>query len=160
MSQAGTRWGAPTAHQVGMIATHWNKGWIIENNRLHDTKSSAITLGKDATTGHNTWSAKPEKFGQTHYVEATLRAIEHGWNEENLGAHVVRNNEIFNCEQTGMCGSMGCAFSEIYNNHIYNIWVKRQFTGAEIAGIKFHAAIDTHLHDNYIHHCQRGIWLD
>src|SRR3989339_1653169 len=28
ISQAATQWGAPTAEQVGMIATHWNKGWI------------------------------------------------------------------------------------------------------------------------------------
>lgn len=26
VSQAASQWGAPTAHQVGMVATHWNKG--------------------------------------------------------------------------------------------------------------------------------------
>jgi hypothetical protein len=55
---------------------------------------------------------------------------------------------------------MGAAFSVIENNHIYNIWTKRQFTGAEIGGIKFHAAIDTKIEKNHIHDTGRGIWLD
>jgi hypothetical protein len=55
---------------------------------------------------------------------------------------------------------MGAAFSVIENNHIYNIWTKRQFDGAEIAGIKFHAAIDTKIEKNRIHDVGRGIWLD
>jgi hypothetical protein len=72
----------------------------------------------------------------------------------------VRNNEIFNCEQTGICGSMGAAFSVIENNHIHDIWTKRQFSGAEIGGIKFHAAIDTKIEMNRIHDVGRGVWLD
>ena len=33
-------------------------------------------------------------------------------------------------------------------------------TGAEIAGIKMHAAIDTIIRKNHIHNCMRGLWLD
>jgi hypothetical protein len=55
---------------------------------------------------------------------------------------------------------MGAAFSVIENNHIYNIWTKRQFSGAEIGGIKFHAAIDTKIEKNRIHDTGRGLWLD
>lgn len=160
ISQAATQWDAPTAHQIGMVATHWNKGWIIEDNVIHDTKCSGITLGKEESTGHNVWSKNMTKDGSLHYIETTFRAIEHHWDKEHVGSHIVRNNIIYNCEQCGICGSMGCSFSEVYNNHIYNIWVKRQFDGAEISGIKFHAAIDTKIYDNNIHDCQRGIWLD
>ena len=32
---------------------------------------------------------------------------------------VIRNNTIFNCGQTGICGSLGAVFSRIENNHIY-----------------------------------------
>jgi hypothetical protein len=163
ISQAATQWGAPTAEQVGMIATHWNKGWIIENNIIHDSKCSGITLGKERGTGHNVWSADSENInrdGNIHYIEVLFRVLRNGWNKENIGSHIVRNNTIYNCEQTGMCGSMGAAFSRIENNHIYNIWTKRQFSGAEIGGIKFHAAIDTYIGGNRIHNCGRGIWLD
>jgi hypothetical protein len=163
ISQAATQWGAPTAEQVGMIATHWNKGWIIEDNIIHDSKCSGITLGKERGTGHNVWSADAENVnrdGNIHYIEVLFRVLRNGWNKENIGSHIVRNNTIYNCEQTGICGSMGAAFSTIENNHIYNIWTKRQFSGAEIGGIKFHAAVDTYIGRNRIHNCGRGIWLD
>jgi hypothetical protein len=160
ISQAATQWAAPTAEQIGMIATHWNKGWIIENNVIHDSKCSGITLGKERGTGHNVWLADQSLDGSLHYIEVTFRTLRNGWSKENIGSHIVRNNEIFNCEQTGMCGSMGAAFSLIENNHIYNIWTKRQFNGAEIGGIKFHAAIDTRLIKNRIHNAGRAIWLD
>jgi hypothetical protein len=55
---------------------------------------------------------------------------------------------------------MGAAFSLVENNHIHHIWTKRQFSGAEIAGIKFHAAIDTRICGNRIHRVGRGIWCD
>jgi hypothetical protein len=160
VSQAATQWAAPTAEQIGMIATHWNKGWIIENNVIHDSKCSGITLGKERGTGHNVWLADQSLDGSLHYIEVTFRTLRNGWSKANTGSHIVRNNEIFNCEQTGMCGSMGAAFSLIENNHIYNIWTKRQFNGAEIGGIKFHAAIDTRLIKNRIHNAGRAIWLD
>ncbi len=163
ISQAATQWGAPTAEQVGMIATHWNKGWIIENNVISDSKCSGITLGKERGTGHNVWSndkGNVNRDGNIHYIEVTFNVLRNGWNKENIGSHIVRNNTIFNCEQTGICGSMGAAFSTIENNHIYNIWTKRQFAGAEIGGIKFHAAIDTQIRKNRIHDCGRGLWLD
>jgi hypothetical protein len=160
ISQAATQWAAPTAEQVGMIACHWNKGWIIENNVISDSKCSGITLGKERSTGHNVWSADPGIDGSIHYIEVVFRTLRNGWNKDHIGSHIVRNNRIFNCEQTGICGSMGAAFSTIENNHIYNIWTKRQFDGAEIAGIKFHAAIDAVVRKNRIHDCGRGFWFD
>ena len=160
ISQAATQWGAPTAEQIGMIATHWNKGWIIENNVISNSKCSGITLGKERSTGHNVWSADKSYDGSIHYIETTFKTLRHGWNKDNIGSHIVRNNTIFDCEQTGICGSMGAAFSTIENNHIYNIWTKRQFRGAEIGGIKFHAAIDAIVRKNRIHDCGRGLWLD
>lgn len=160
ISQAATQWGAPTAEQIGMIATHWNKGWIIENNVISNSKCSGITLGKERSTGHNVWSADKSIDGSIHYIETTFRTLRHGWNKDNVGSHIIRNNEIFDCEQTGICGSMGVAFSTIENNHIHDIWTKRQFDGAEIGGIKFHAAIDATIKKNRIHNCGRGLWLD
>jgi len=160
ISQAATQWAAPTAEQIGMIATHWNKGWIIENNVIRNSKCSGITLGKERETGHNVWSADQSLDGSIHYIEVVFRTLRNGWSKENTGSHIIRNNEISDCEQTGICGSMGAAFSLVENNHIHDIWTKRQFSGAEIAGIKFHAAIDTRIIKNRIHDVGRGIWLD
>ena len=160
ISQAATQWAAPTAEQIGMIATHWNKGWIIENNKIHDSRCSGITLGKEKSTGHNVWLADPSIDGSVHYIEVIFKALRAGWNKETIGSHIVRNNEIYNCEQTGICGSFGAAFSTIENNHIHHIWTKRQFGGAELAGVKFHGAIDLMLRKNRVNDCGRGFWLD
>ncbi len=160
MSHAATQWAAPTAEQIGLIGTHWSKGWIIENNVISDSKCSGMTLGKERGTGHNVWNKDPRKDGSIHYNEVILRALDIGWSREKIGSHIVRNNVIFNCEQTGMCGSLGPIFSLIENNHIYNIWTKRQFTGAEMGGIKLHAAIDVVIRNNRIHNTGRGMWMD
>lgn len=160
MCQAATQWAAPTAEQIGLIGTHWSKGWIIENNVISDSRCSGVTLGKDRKTGHNVWTNDPSKGGATHYNEVIVRALDAGWSREKIGSHIVRNNIIFNCGQTGICGSLGAAFSQITNNHIYNIWTKRQFTGAEMAGIKLHAAIDVLIKSNRLHNTGRGLWMD
>ncbi|MCX7044802.1 MAG: right-handed parallel beta-helix repeat-containing protein [Candidatus Sumerlaeota bacterium] len=160
LCQAATQWAAPTAEQIGLIGTHWSKGWIIENNEISDSKCSGITLGKDRKTGHNVWTNDPKKDGATHYNEVIVRALEAGWSRGKIGSHIVRNNVIHDCEQTGICGSLGGVFSQITGNHIYNIWTKRQFTGAEIAGIKIHASIDMLIKGNRIHGAARGMWMD
>jgi len=160
MSHAATQWAAPTAEQIGLIGTHWSRGWIIENNVISDSKSSGITLGKDRATGHNVWTKDPSKDGAIHYNEVIERALKAGWSRENTGSHIVRNNVIRDCEQAGIAGSLGAVFSLIENNHIYNIWVKRQFAGAEIGGIKLHGAIDVVIRGNRVHNAGRGLWLD
>jgi hypothetical protein len=160
MSQAATQWAAPTAEQIGLIGTHYSKGWIIEDNVIHDSKCSGLTLGKDRASGHNVWLKNPEKDGATHYNEVIQRALDAGWSKETVGSHIVRNNTIYNCGQTGMCASLGAIFSTIENNHIYNIWTKRLFKGMEIAAIKIHGPIDVTITNNHLHNAGRGLWMD
>ncbi len=154
MQQAATQWAAPTAEQIALIGTHWSKGWIIENCMISDSKCVGITLGKDRASGHNNAESADG------YNEVVRRALENGWSKQNIGSHIVRNNTIYNCGAAGICGSMGGAFSQITDNHIYNICMNKPFGGAEMAGIKLHAAIDTLIRNNRIRHCIRGIWLD
>jgi len=160
MSQAATQWAAPTAEQPGLIGTHWSKGWIIENNIISNSKSVGITLGKDRATGHNVWMHNKLKDGATHYNEVIFRALDAGWSKELIGSHTVRHNVIFDCGQAGIVGSLGAAFSTIHDNHIYDIYTKRTYTGAEMGGIKIHASIDMLIEHNRIHNAFIGIWLD
>lgn len=161
ISQAATQWGAPTAEQVGMVATHWCKGWIIEDNVIRNSRANGITLGKERSSGHNLDVNDSRLDGTLHYIEVIFNTLRKGWSKERVGSHIVRNNVISDCEQTGICGSMGAAFSEIYGNHIYNILAKQQFGGAEMGGIKLHGAIDVYIHHNRIHRSGNyGIWLD
>jgi alpha-L-arabinofuranosidase len=55
---------------------------------------------------------------------------------------------------------MGAAFSTVEGNVIHEIHVRRLFTGAEMAGIKFHAPIDSVIRNNRIYRTHRGLWLD
>ena len=160
MAQAATPWAPPTADQPGLIGAHWSKGWIIENNIIHDAKCSAISIGKEASTGNNYRTFRKDKPGYQYQLESVFAASKIGWSKEKIGSHIVRGNTIYDCGQNGIVGHLGCVFSEIYNNHIYNIALKREFYGHEIAGIKLHAAIDTQIHHNHIHDCSLGLWLD
>ncbi|HBY59548.1 MAG TPA: right-handed parallel beta-helix repeat-containing protein [Solibacterales bacterium] len=160
LAHAATQWAAPTAEQIALIGTHWSKGWIIENNTISDSKCSCVTLGKERATGHNVWVKNPKKDGATHYNEVILRALEIGWSRDNIGSHIVRGNTIFNCEQAGIAGSLGAIHSRITGNHIYSVWRRRQFTGAEMGGIKLHGAIDVLIEGNRIHNTGRGLWMD
>ncbi|MDZ7834826.1 MAG: right-handed parallel beta-helix repeat-containing protein [Alkalibacterium sp.] len=160
MAQAATPWTPPTADQPGLIGPHWSKGWIIENNDIHDAKCSGISMGKEHSTGDNYSSKRRDKPGYHYQIETVFEAEKAGWSKEKVGSHIIRNNVIHDCGQNGVVGHLGCIFSEVSGNHIYNIAIKRQFYGHEIAGIKLHAAIDTQIEDNRIHDCTLGIWLD
>jgi hypothetical protein len=155
LEHAATPWAPPTAEQIGLIGTHWSKGWVIEDNTVRYSVCTCVTLGKHGDEFDNTSANSSEG-----YVETIKRGLAAGWSRENIGGHIVRNNRISHCEQAGIVGSMGAAFSTITGNEIHDIHIRRLFTGAEMAGIKIHAPIDTLISNNHIHHVKRGIWLD
>ena len=160
IAHAATPWAPPTADQIGMIGPHWAKGWIIENNIIHDARCSAVSLGKEISTGHNVYSRYHRKPGYNYQYEAMLAGYRMGWRKENIGSHIVRNNIIYNCGQNGVVGHMGGSYSEIYGNEIYDIGNRNEFWGHELGAIKLHALIDTQIHHNLIHDCHMGVWLD
>ena len=155
MQHAATNWAPPTAEQMGLVGTHWSRGWIIENNVVQYSKCVGIALGKygDEFDNRDTESAEG-------YVGTIKRALAFGWNKGTIGGHLVRNNTIAYCEQAGIVGSMGCAFSTIQGNTIHDIHIHRLFSGAEMAGIKFHGAIDVQIMNNHIYQSCLGVWLD
>jgi hypothetical protein len=160
LAQAACPWTPPTAGQPGLIGPNWAKGWIIEDNVIHDAKCSAVSLGKEASTGDNYATLRGDKPGYQYQLESVFAARQIGWDREHVGSHVVQRNTIFDCGQNGVVGHLGCVFSTIEDNHIYNIGLKREFYGYEIAGIKLHAAIDVEIRHNRIHDCSLGTWLD
>jgi len=161
LRQAAPQWAPPTACQEGLIGPHWSKGWIIENNHICESKCVGISLGTPVGTGHARVRGFHTKGGTQREQEVIFRALhDGGWHKDRVGGHIVRNNVIHDCEQAGIAGHMGGAFSEICGNRIYNIHHKRLRHGAEVAGIKLHAALDTQIRENIIYNCYRGLWLD
>jgi len=160
LAQAACPWTPPTADQPGLIGPNWAKGWIIEDNDIHDAKCSAVSIGKEASTGNNYSTERGDKPGYQYQLESVFLAQQLGWDREHIGSHIIRRNRIHDCGQNGVVGHLGCVFSTIEDNHIWNIAVKREFYGHEIGGIKLHAAIDVLIRHNRIHDTSLGIWLD
>jgi alpha-N-arabinofuranosidase len=155
LEDAATPWAPPTAEQIGVIGPHWSKGWIIENNVIRNSICSGISQGKYGDQWDNTSANSAEG-----YVKTIERALADGWSKETVGHHMVRGNTIYDCGQTGIVGSLGAAFSTVAGNTIHDIHVRRAFSGAEIAGIKFHGAIDVQIDHNQIYRTPLGLWLD
>ena len=159
--KAATQWAPPTALQEGMIAPHWSKGWIIEDCEVFESKCSGISLGKYRQKGNdNKWLNWKYKDGTQTERECICQAQAEGWSKETIGSHIIRRCNIHDCGQTGIVGHLGGVFSLIEDNHIHHINNKQNLAGAEIGGIKMHAAIDTVIRRNHIHNCTRGLWLD
>lgn len=161
VEKAATTWAPPAAYQDGMVGPHWSKGWIIEDCEISNSKCAGISLGKyyDPENDHY-FTNKHVKSPTQMERDAVCRGQYHGWLKENVGSHIVRRCHIHHCEQAGIVGRMGCVFSVIEDNHIHHINNMQQLGGAEISGIKFHAAIDVIFRRNHIHHSTMGIWCD
>lgn len=161
VKQAATQWAPPTAYQDGMVGPHWSKGWIIEDCEISDSRCSGISLGKYLQPeNNNKWTTKYTKDGTQTERDNIMQAQFEGWTKEAIGSHIVRRCNIHDCGQTGIVGHLGGVFSVIEDNHIHHINNKQDLAGAEIGGIKMHAAIDVIYRRNHIHHCTRGLWLD
>jgi alpha-L-arabinofuranosidase len=155
LRHAATPWAPPTAGQIGLVSAYWCKGWIIENNDIGYSRCSGVALGKYS----DEWDNRAESA--EGYVGTLTRALTNGWNKATVGSHIVRNNRIHHCEQTGIVGSLGCSFSTVTGNEIHDIYVIRHWSGAEMAGIKFHGAIDVEISGNHIYRSGTfAIWLD
>lgn len=161
VTKAATQWAPPTAYQEGMVGPHWSKGWIIEDCEISHSKCSGISLGKYLQKNNdNKWLHKKYKDGTQTERDCICQAQVEGWSKENIGSHIIRRCNIHDCGQTGIVGHLGGVFSIIEDNHIHHINNKQNLAGAEIGGIKMHAAIDVIIRRNHIHNCTRGLWLD
>ena len=157
LRQAATPWAGAMSEQVGLIGTHWSKGWIIENNDIHHSMCTGVTLGRYELPKNEFPAATAPGF-----VKSIELALRDGWSKETVGSHIVRNNHISHCEKNAIHGSLGSPFCEISGNDIHDIARTGWVFGADTGGIKFLGGVDMVIRDNHIHHCggAAGIWLD
>ena len=136
-------WAPPGSHQKGAIVANWGDNWIIENCEISDAKCVGISLGYVPGI-----SSQPAALGE-------------------YGRHLVRNNTIRRCGQSGIAGHRGAAQCIIEGNLVEEINYRSEFGGWETAAIKFHAPINTIIRNNCIRKVRGphsggayGIWLD
>ena len=156
MRHAAPNYAYPLIEQRALIGVHWSKGWIIENNTISHSINAGISLGLSA--GADYYEKHLPEGALTPEQFETLRSKEN--RKGVVGSHIVRNNEVSYCEQVGIVGIHGAIFSKILNNHVHHIHVQNRFTGAELAGIKFHFTVDTLIAGNRVHDTNRALWLD
>jgi len=151
---AGPNWAPPTCEQVGIVGTHWSRGWVIEDCEVHGSPCTGITLGKYGDEFDNNAESA------AGYHRTITLAIQNGL--DRVGHHTVRRCRIYDCGQAGICGSLGAVFSTVEDCEIYSCYWKKPFGGAEMGGIKIHGAVDFTIANCRIHHCgmHGGIWLD
>ena len=156
MRHAATPWAGAMSEQVGLIGTHWSKGWVIEENIISHSVGTGVTLGRCALDG-----PMPPATAEG-YVESIEQALADGWSREKIGSHVVRNNHISHCEKNGIHGSLGGIFSLIEGNMIHDIALRGWLGGHDICGLKLLGSHDTIIRNNHIFRCGTtgGVWLD
>lgn len=165
LEKSATNWAPPSAEQPGLIGTRWGKGWLIENNTIRYSRCSGIALGRP-TFGHSHHYQKmpPRIYAEEGGGQSVQQLADYfenaSWDKDATGYHVIRNNHIHHCGQTGIVGCSGGAFSLIEGNEIHDICVDETFEGDEMAGIKLHFANDAVLRHNHIYRTIRGLWLD
>ncbi len=159
MRHGATPWSGAMSEQIGLIGTHWSKGWIIENNVISHSMNTGITLGRYDL---GEFGIAMPAVSAPGFVQSCELALEHGWSNGKIGSHAVRNNHISHCEKNGIHGSLGGIFSTIEGNTICDIAVRGWIGGPDVAGLKLLGSHDTLIRRNHIHRCGgvAGIWLD
>ncbi|KAA6300380.1 MAG: hypothetical protein EZS26_003478 [Candidatus Ordinivivax streblomastigis] len=133
--------------QAGAISTYGGLKWIIQNNTVINARSIGIDIG----LGCGGWGGF-DKTVRTHYSKTN-----------QYGSHIVRNNYIAKCGQSGIVGILSWN-SQILNNRIEDTNYRDEFAGDETAAIKIHLGNTSVIKGNYIKtakgHNTAGIWMD
>ena len=156
LRHAATPWAPPTAEQIGLIGTHWSKGWIIENNVISHSICSGIALGKYGDQWDNTSANTAEGYVKT--IERALARTAGTKRPSATTSSATTPSPTANRRASSAVWAPSSASSR--GNDIHDIHVRKLFSGAEMAGIKLHAAIDVEISRNHIYRTCRGLWLD
>ncbi len=145
------QWGDIYTLEKGAIGTKYGYGWTIQNCTITNSRNIGISLGV------------------TDEVPFPKILTDGGSNippMDTLGHHLIRNNVIRRCGQTGIYGCYGAVGSVIEGNVISETNYRNEWFGSNQAAIKILFPIDVVIRNNLIHgtpkvrNGTRGIWLD
>ncbi|EDY46709.1 right-handed parallel beta-helix repeat-containing protein [Streptomyces sp. SPB074] len=139
---------SPSRHQAGAISVNGGRKWIIERN----TVLNARTIGIDIGLGSDEWAGNRPGETRTDFHDTS-----------KYGEHIVRNNYLARCGQSGIAGVFSWK-SQILYNRIEDTNYRNEFSGAETAPIKVHYMNDGLIKGNFVRNSQggnsAGIWTD
>ncbi|MFG1811319.1 discoidin domain-containing protein [Streptomyces sp. NPDC049040] len=139
---------SPSRRQAGAISVNGGLKWIIENNIV----VNARTIGIDIGLGNDEWAGNRPGTTRTNFHDTA-----------KYGSHIVRNNYIAKCGQSGIAGVFSWN-SDILYNRIEDTDYRNEFSGAETAPIKVHYMNEGLIKGNYIKNSKggnsAGIWTD
>lgn len=140
--------GVPSRGQAGAISVNGGLKWIIQNNIV----INARTIGIDIGLGNDEWAGNRPGNTRTDFHDT-----------DQYGSHIVRNNYIAKCGQSGIAGVFSWN-SDILYNMIEDTNYRGEFSGAETAPIKVHYMNNGLIKGNYIKNSKggnsAGIWTD
>lgn len=140
--------GVPSRGQAGAISVNGGLKWIIQNNIV----INARTIGIDIGLGNDEWAGNRPGNTRTDFHDT-----------DKYGSHIVRNNYIAKCGQSGIAGVFSWN-SDILYNRIEDTNYRGEFSGAETAPIKVHYMNEGLIKGNYIKNSKggnsAGIWTD
>ncbi|UWE10876.1 discoidin domain-containing protein [Actinacidiphila bryophytorum] len=139
---------SPDRRQAGAISVYGGLKWIIQNNIV----VNARTIGIDIGLSNDTWAGNRPGTPRTDFHDTNL-----------YGSHIVRNNYIAKCGQSGIAGVFSW-HSQILYNMIEDTNYRNEFSGAETAPIKVHYMNEGLIKGNYVKNSKggnsAGIWTD
>jgi hypothetical protein len=139
---------SPDRRQAGAISVYGGLKWIIENNIV----INARTIGIDIGLSNDTWAGNRPGTPRTDFRDTSA-----------YGSHIVRNNYIAKCGQSGIAGVFSW-HSQILYNMIEDTNYRNEFSGAETAPIKVHYMNEGLIKGNYVKNSKggnsAGIWTD
>ncbi len=148
---AAPQWGDIYTLEKGAIGMKYGYGWTIQNCTITNSRNIGISMGV------------------TDEVPFPRVLHEGGCNIpplNTLGHHIIRDNVIRRCGQTGIYGCYGAVGSVIERNVITETNYRSEWLGSNQAAIKILFPIDVVIRDNLlvgvagVRTQAKGIWLD
>ena len=149
------QWGDIYTLEKGAIGPKYGYGWTIQNCTITHSRNIGISLGVT---------------DEVHFPREDEGGLLEGGSNipplKTIGHHLIRNNVIKRCGQTGIYGCYGAVGSVIEGNVISETNYRNEWFGQNQAAIKILFPIDVVIRDNLllaapgIKNGTKGIWLD
>jgi len=149
------QWGDIYTLEKGAIGMKYGYGWTIKNCTIAYSRNIGISMGVT---------------DEVHFPRSDEGGLLEGGGNippmNTLGHHVIRNNVISRCGQTGIYSCYGSVGSVIEGNTITETNYRSEWFGTNQAAIKILFPIDVVIRNNLIlgipglNNGAKGIWLD